>query len=58
MKHTGWDDDDDKEDDDADDQAHPHLHVLPPHLLSNAVGASSETLGGDGEVIGLVLKRI
>jgi len=54
----GWDDDDDKEDDDADDQAHPHLHILPPHLFPDSVGASSKSLGGDGEIIGLVLQGI
>jgi hypothetical protein len=28
-----------------------HLHVFPPHLLADAVGASSEALCRDGEVI-------
>ncbi len=28
-----------------------HLHVLPPHLLADTVGASSEALSGDGEVV-------
>jgi len=36
--------DDDDEDDDACNDAHAHLHVLPPHLLSHPVGAASETL--------------
>jgi hypothetical protein len=34
------------------------LHVLPPHLLAYAVGASSETLGGHGEVVGFVLQGV
>lgn len=40
-------DDDQHADTDADDNS--HSHVLPPHLLANAVGAASEALGGDGE---------
>jgi hypothetical protein len=52
------DDDDKKEDDDADNQAYTHLHVLPPHLLANPVGATTESLGRDGKVVGLVLESI
>ena len=50
--------DDNKEDDDADNETHAHLHVLPPHLLAHAVGAPPESLGGHGEIVGLVLERI
>lgn len=28
-----------------------HLHVLPPHLLTDAVGTASEALSGDGKVV-------
>jgi len=37
-------DNDDDQDDNAHNQAHAHLHVLPPHLLSDSVGTSSEAL--------------
>ena len=40
----------------ADDKT--HLHVLPPHVLSHSVGSTTEALGGDGKVIGLILQRI
>lgn len=52
---TRRNDNDDEQDDDAHNEAHAHLHVLPPHLLAHTVGAPSEALGGHGEVIGLVL---
>jgi hypothetical protein len=55
---TGNDDNDEEQDDDGADDAHAHLHVLPPHLLSYAVRSTSEALGGDGEVVGLVLQRV
>ena len=58
TKHTTGDDDDDEQEDDADDQAHSHLHVLPPHLLSDSVGATSEALRRDGQVVGLVLQTV
>ena len=61
----GDDDDDDEDaDSDADDDSHLHVLppgvssrylgrrawiVHPPHLLADAVGASAEALGGDGE---------
>lgn len=35
-----------------------HLHVLPPHLLADTVGTTTETLGGHGQVVGLILQRI
>jgi hypothetical protein len=41
--------DDDDEHDDADADDDPHLHVLPPHLLADAVRAAAEALGRDGE---------
>lgn len=52
------DNDDQDQDDDTCDQAHAHLHVLPPHLLAHTVGTATEALGGDGQVVGLVLQRI
>lgn len=55
---TRRNDDDDEQDDDADNQAHAHLHILPPHLLAYAVGAPSEALCGDSQVVGLILQRI
>lgn len=50
--------DDHEEEDDADDNAHAHLHVLPPHLLSDAVGAAAEALRRHCEVVGLVLEGV
>jgi hypothetical protein len=58
SKHTTGDDDDDQQEDDADDQAHSHLHVLPPHLLADSVGATSEALGRNSQVVGLVLQTV
>ena len=58
MALTRRNNDDDEEDDDADNQAHAHLHVLPPHLLAYAVGAPSEALRGDSKVVGLILQRV
>ena len=54
-KLTGRYNNDNKQDDDAGNEAHAHLHILPPHLLAYAVGAPSEALGGHGKVVGLVL---
>lgn len=58
CQHTTGDDDDDEQEDDADDQAHSHLHVLPPHLLSDSVGATSEALRRNGQVVSLVLQTV
>jgi hypothetical protein len=58
LSLTRRDKDDEEQNNDADDEAHSHLHVFPPHLLAHTVGAPSEALGGGGEVIGLVLQRI
>lgn len=58
ARRTTRDDDDDEQDDDADDQAHSHLHVLPPHLLSDSVGAASEALRRDGQIVCLVLQAV
>lgn len=58
SKHTTGDDDDDQQEDDADDQAHSHLHILPPHLLADSVGTASEALSRDGQVVGLVLQTV
>ena len=58
SRPTNRDDDDGQQQNDTDNQAHPHLHVLPPHLFPNPVRATAEALGGHGEVVGLVLQRI
>lgn len=55
---TRGNNDDDEQDDDADNQAHAHLHVLPPHLLAYTVGAPPEALCGDSKVVGLILQRV
>ena len=49
---------DHQQDDDTNDNAHPHLHILPPHLLSHAVGAASEAIRLGSESIGLVLQAV
>ena len=58
CRRTRRNNDDDEQDDDANNQAHAHLHILPPHLFPDTVGASAKSLSGDGEVIGFVLKRV
>jgi hypothetical protein len=58
RKHTNWNDNDDEQNNDSNDKAHSHLHVLPPHLLTNTVGTTSEALSGNGKVVCLILKRI
>ena len=55
---TSGNNNDEDEDDDAGNQAHSHLHILPPHLLPDSIGAATETLGGDGQVVGLVLEVV
>jgi hypothetical protein len=66
-------DDGDDDDDDEHSQADPHLHVLPPGLVSalhatetwdlphglpHAIRPSAEPLGGPLQVVRLVLQRI
>lgn len=54
---TRYDDDQDQNND-AGNDAHAHLHVLPPHLLADTVGAPTETLGRYGQVVCLVLQIV
>jgi len=54
----GWNDDDENQNDDAGDEAHSHLHVLPPHLFADSVRAASEALRGNSKVVCLVLKSV
>jgi hypothetical protein len=59
MTCRDWDDNDnDEEDDNSGDDAHAHLHVLPPHCFPHTIGAASETLSGNGEVVGFVLEGV
>lgn len=55
---TCRDDDNDEQDNDAHNQTHAHLHILPPHLLSDPVGSTSKALGGNCQIIGLILQRV
>ena len=55
---TTWNDDDQEQHDDGHDDPDPHLHVLPPHLLADAIGATAEALGGLVQVFGLVLELV
>lgn len=57
VQLTRYDDDQDQ-DDNAGDDAHAHLHVLPPHLLPDTVGAPTETLSRHGQVVCLVLQIV
>ena len=52
---TSRDDDEEQQDDDTNDQADAHLHVFPPHLLPHTIGASSESLCRDCQIVCLVL---
>lgn len=53
-----WDNDKDQDDDNTSHDAHPHLHVLPPHLLPYTIRTTTETLGRLSEVISLVLEIV
>lgn len=55
RRNDGGYNNDNEQDDDADNKAHAHLHIFPPHLLAHAVGAPSEALGRHGKVVRLVL---
>lgn len=55
---TRWHNDHHQQNDDANDNAHPHLHVFPPHLLPHPVGAATEAVGLRRKVVGLVLQVI
>ena len=55
---TTRNDDDQQQHNYAHDDPDPHLHVLPPHLLANSVGAATEALGGLVEVLGFVLELV
>jgi hypothetical protein len=52
------DNNDKQEDNDTRNQAGAHLHVLPPHLLADSVGAPAEALRRGGEVVRLVLEGV
>ena len=55
---TTRDNDDEQKDDYADYDPDPHLHILPPHLLADSVGAATEALGGLVQVLGFVLEPV
>lgn len=55
---TTRDDDDEQKHDYAHDDPDPHLHVLPPHLLADSVGATAEALGRLVEILGFVLELV
>ena len=58
MGLTTRNDDDEQQHDYAHENPDPHLHVLPPHLFADPVGAAAETLRGLVEVLGFVLKLV
>ena len=58
IGRTTWNDDDDQKRDYAHNDPDPHLHILPPHLLADSVGAATEALGGLVQVLGLVLELV
>lgn len=53
-----WYNDDQNQDNNASNDAHSHLHVLPPHLFSDSVGATTEALGRHSQVVCLVLQLV
>ena len=55
---TGRNNNNNQQHNDTNNDPNPHLHILPPHLLAYSVCASAEALGGNGEVIGLVLECV
>ena len=55
---TTRDNDNQQQNDDSHNDPDPHLDILPPHLLSDAVGAATEALGGLVQVLGLVLQLV
>lgn len=58
RKLTTRDDDYEQKHDYAHDDPDPHLHVLPPHLLADSIGAATEALGGLVEIFGFVLELV
>jgi len=55
---TTRDNDDQQQHDYAHDDPDPHLHILPPHLLADTIGATTEALRGLVEILGLVLELV
>jgi len=58
LADNDWDDDNHQKNDDANDYAHAHLHILPPHLLSDPVGPAAETQSRHRKIVGLILKTV
>ena len=58
MGLTTRDDDDQQKHNYAHNDPDPHLHILPPHLLTDSVGAATEALGGLVEILGFVLQLV
>jgi len=52
------DDDNHQKNDDANDYAHAHLHVLPPHLLSDPIGPAAETQSRHSKIVSLILEAV
>lgn len=50
--------DDENQSRDSSNNPHPHLDVLPAHIFSDTVGATSESIGMVLQVVGLVLQNI
>ena len=55
---TTRDNDDEQQHDYAHYDPDPHLHVFPPHLLADSVGAATEALGGLVKIFGFVLELV
>lgn len=56
--HGDGDNNHNQHDDHTQDDAQAHLHIFPPHVFSDPVGAPTESLGADGKIICLVLDRV
>ena len=55
---TTWNNDNQQQYDYANNDPDPHLHVLPPHLLADTIGAATEALSGLIEVLRFVLELV
>jgi hypothetical protein len=50
LNHNRHDDDSQK-DNDSNNYPNTHLHILPPHFLADTVCTTTETLGGNSQVV-------
>lgn len=51
-------DNNEQENQNSDDDTNAHLHIFPPHLLSNSVCTAAKALGRNSQVVRLILESI